>query len=919
MTPGGGTIAAFGLKYQYMATVELFLQHLRDNIALIPQTTLVVEPVVVDSHGQEDDIVDFGFLTDDMPTHHVQVKSSIDPSNNPLQPAPARAVLERLITHDATNSALYTNKPLSPTLLGDVEVDARALARFGTVSYVWPNGPGGQRSTQRDRPRITVDGRNHHQVRDSIADLVGGFRKERGRNHTATTCSLLVPILLDRVFGAAAGTDASRLEALDFLELVAMPDSRIAQVAGGFDWGLPVAGIPNYVSTFPRLDYLSKIKDLFPVEAAVAPPRVALVGHTGSGKSVIASDYCHLDAINYQFMCWIDCRDADFIDAQVVNHVEQLTKGALSPEQDAVAVFTGILGRHSGPWLLILDGVVQRSDVDRVIPTRGHGVVLVTSTNSLNWWPGTAVIEVGEFTTEEAIGCFASYAGLDRDQAEQHHTVLTEIVHVLGHVPLAVSMAGVYFRNADGTPSELAAHYFEDLEALDDNLSIPSGFNQTAFKAIQHAVASLGKHDASGHGLTARAILEMGSLIAPEQIPLNLMVPLAAAPEHSLDVAEVPHPKEVEPKLRRGVIAALRSQSIARRVVSETAGPTSETINVHPLVHQILQMSRLAALPPGQLESDAFVLMHFLRGWLGASRSNGDYFATELLRMHSEALLAVVKQHEPLVSYTDQSRRCYLYTKALLEGELSTCHASRRRFDLSLGLGQAAGSTMMALSEEPTARALTVIIAVNMITDLSFAKAPAAVLAAITAATLPAITVGVADEKESIREASYTAAGELRTMLNRTSEYQVAPELEDVRSRIDALVETDPHPDARPSTVNNRINELYSAGDYKALERMLPPLRQNASPDDSVGLDALHIVVQLHLGTLDEVQSGLEELISIDPHAGYLSNSLVEALTKVGREIEQYAQNNSADRRRLLLMRAAIQTRLVQLIGSAQP
>ena len=810
MTSGGGTIAAFGLKYQYMATVDQFLHHLRDNPELIARTTLVVEPVVVNPKGKNDDIVDFGFLTDGDPTHHFQVKSSIDPPNNPLQPASARAVLERLITHDAKSAVLYTNKPLSPTLLDDVDVDTRTPPRLGTTSYIWSNGPGGVETPLTTRClRITVDTRSPHMVRDSIADLVRGFRKARGRNHTSTTCSLLIPILVDRVFGAAAGTSPSSLEALDLLEVVAMPDSRIAQVVGGFDWGLPIAGIPNYVSTFPRLDYLSRIKDLYPMETSAAPPRITLVGHTGSGKSVIASDYCHLDAITYQFMCWIDCRDADFIDAQVVNHVDQLTSGALTPEQDAAAVFTGILGRHSGPWLLVLDGVEERSDVDRLIPTRGYGVVLVTSTNSLNWWPGTAVITVGEFTPEEAIGCFSSYAGLDPEQEDEHLSVLTEIVQVLGHAPLAVSMAGIYFRNADGTVGELAAQYFEDLAALDDDLSVPAGFNKTAFKAIQHSVASLGKNDASGHGLTARAILEMGSLLAPEQIPLNLMVPIASALERTLDVAEVPRPAEAEPPLRRGVIAALRSQSIARRVVDEkhTAGPTSETITLHPLVHQILRLSRLAALPPGQLESDASVLMHFLRGWLGASRAKGDYFATELLRMHSEVLLSVIKEHEPLESYTRQSLRCYLYTKALLEGELSTCHASRRRFDLSLELGQAAGTTLAALAAEPTARTLAATIAVNMITDLSFAQAPAPVLASIASATLPAVIEGVADERMSIRDMSYNSAGELKTMLNRTSEYQADPELQDIRTRIEALLACDPDRDARPSAVNPGVSD----------------------------------------------------------------------------------------------------------------
>lgn len=920
MTPGGGTIAAFGLKYQYMATVEQFLQHLRDNPELIARTALVVEPVVVGPNGADDDIVDFGFLTDGEATHHFQVKASLEPSKNPLQPAPAREAIERLIAHNASSAVLYTNKPLSPVLSDEAMADDDSPRAPGTTSFVWPAGPGGEACASPDcRPRITVDERPLREVRDSIAHLVREFRRERDRSQGAITCSLLVPILLDRVFDAASGSEPSRLEALELLETVAMPDPRIAKVAGGFDWGLPIAGIPNYVSTVPRLDYLSKIQHEFPTDASAAPPMVALVGHTGTGKSVIASDYCHLDAIAYEFICWVDCRDADFIEAQIVNQVQQLTGGAFAPDQDAAAVFTGILGRRSGPWLLVLDGAEQRADIDRYLPTRGHGVVLVTSANSLNWWPGTHVISVGEFTSREAIDCFAAYAGVDLDRDPGHIEVLEDLVEQLGHVPLAVSMAGIYFRNTDGTVRELAPQYFADLAALDDTYSIPPGFNRTAFKAIQHAVRSLGRYGSNEYGRAARLVLEMGSMLAPEQLPLNLLLPVATGEGH-MDVADAPQPVEAEPALRRGVVSALKSQSIARRIVNDQAGavPTSETIALHPLVHRILRLSRLASLPPGQLESDACVLMHFLRGWLGSSRISGDYFGTEQLRMHAEALLAVVGEHEPLESFTPQDHRAYVYTKALLEAELSTCHASRRRFELSLDLGRAAGTTMAAIRDEPSARAMTTLVITNMVTDLSLAEAPAEALAAIAGAALPAIAAGVVNETASIRDLSFHCAGELKTMLNRTEGYQAAPELRHLCTQLTAILDRDPDPQSRSSTINERINALYEAGRFADLAQLLPELRQNASPDQSVQLDALDIVIKLHLGTADEVESGIDALVAIDPYGGYLTQSLAEALSKVGREILQVSGINDGTDPQSHRWLTAIQARWTELIAQAR-
>ena len=99
------------------------------------------------------------------------------------------------------------------------------------------------------------------------------------------------------------------------------------------------------------------------------------------------------------------------------------------------------------------------------------------------------MLPVEEFTEEEAVACFASYA----DLPEGYNEMVAGIVSRLGLIPLAVSMAGVYFRNAEGTLDELSSNYFEKLEALDDMRAIPAGFDLTAFQAIKFAVDHLGQ------------------------------------------------------------------------------------------------------------------------------------------------------------------------------------------------------------------------------------------------------------------------------------------------------------------------------------------------------------------------------------------------------------------------------------------
>ncbi|MFH5229408.1 hypothetical protein [Antrihabitans spumae] len=913
MTAGGGTIAAYGLRYQYMITIERFLRHMRANLSLLPRTDLLVEPVVLQAGDESDDIVDFGLVVDDIHSHHYQVKSSLAPAENPLTPAPAREVLNRLHANPATHSALYTNKPLSPMLANSVAVDTGSALPDGVLMYRWP--PDDSEVDASAYPAIYVDSRSEHEIRQSICALIREFRKDRQLSQGDLTCNSLVSVLLESIFSAAASNAPQRITALEFIELLAMPDVRIAQVVGGFDWGRVVANIPHYASTAPRIGYLDQLHGIRPGDTSMTPPRVVLVGHTGAGKSVIAADYCHVDAASFAFICWFDCRDLDYIESQAMDLFVQLTNDKIRPDGDVALAFAGALSGHPGPWLLVLDGVIERPEIERYLPTRGHGTILITSTNALGWWPDATVIEVGEFTLAEGISCFRAYSGISGEASDE---VVGDVVNILGRVPLAVSMAGIYFANAEGDITELSDQYFSDLAALDDTLSIPQGFNQTAFKAIRHAVAKLGKRDPASHGTSARAVLEVGCLLAPEQIPLNLVLP-ATTEEVSIDVAHPPPPVEVEPAWRRGVVAVLRTQSIASRRLRPDVprSPTNDTINIHPLIHQILQTSRLKTVPLGVLQQDATVFMHFLRGWLGSLRAMGDFLGTDQIRMHAEAVLAVVGEHEPLSSPSPQRRRVYLYTKALLLLELSTCHASRRRYEQSLQLAVAAGRTLDFVSDEPAARALTVPLLTNMIHDLSFLQAPVQVLEVPAGMAVGGITALVSDPRESYQDIGYTFAGDLRLWLTRTSECRSAQSLHPYVQTLQEIMDSDPRAAARPAATNTKINELYEAGNFHELGELVISLLGNADPSERIGLSALQSVADLHTGNFDRAIENTQQIIDLELPAGYLQHEVVEALSKIRREIYHLRVSpDVAIDPRLVTVLAAIEVRLEELADS---
>lgn len=898
----GGSVAAYGLNYQYLTTADYFLRYLRANPELIQHATLVIEPLITKPDGNDDDIVDFAIEIDGEATHHIQVKSSPDPNQHPLQPAPARAALTRLLSHKALNSLILTNKPLSPQLLGEADVQGTIGQR---ITYTWPAGPQPSTSDAREQPCIVVDSRSPAQVRDSIAHLIREFRKDRAFSPALTSSQLLVPILLDYIFAAAAGTEPKRITALDFLEKLAMPDARIAHLAGAFDWGVPLGNIPNYLSTVPRLSYLEQIqKHIAVTEETTEPPRVVLVGQTGNGKSVLASDYCHIDAITYEFMCWIDCRDVDFIEPQIRNYVAQLTNDAIAPNAAVGSAFAGLLARRRGPWLLVFDGVQNRSDIDQYVPARGLGAVLVTTNNSLNWWPTAHLLEVGGFAEEEAIDCFATYAGITADAVDGLREAISDIVNRLGLMPLAISMSGIYFKNTEGQLNELAAQYFSDLAALADTYSIPPGFDKTAFAAIQHAVRNLGKGTAAGdvYGRRARAVLEIGSLLAPESLPLNLILP-ATADSVVTDLANLPRPVEVDPVLRRGVLSTLRTQTIARRVINDEQGnrtPASETIAIHPLVHEILQASFLAAVPPGQLQAQTTTLMAFLLGWLRPMRASGEYFAVEQLRLHAEALLQLVNAREPLSSYSPQHLRVYTYTKALLQAELCTCQASRGKLQAAYDLGRAAAQNLSAYAYEKPARVITMVLLDDMIKHLSMAEVPPDLLGIFATALLPAIREAETDDRDGVRNLAYDVAGDVFVAINRTETYRNSPFLRGVARQLEEIAARDPSPQNREVTRLKRVNALYEAGQFQDIHQLLPRWREaNDSLENAVVLDGLEIVAQLHTDAVDEALQGIDRLLAIKPYGGYLYLSLYEALKKVARELNRVADDLEADRPRL--------------------
>ena len=484
----GGRSSAYGFLYQYLATADYFLHYLSADDIDQADVALLVEPTALTTRGvaNDQDIVDFAIENKGVVIERVQVKGSSDPSSNKLHPGDAGDVMRRLGVTPVGANHLLTNRPLSTGLAQQCTPVESGKSLFDRFAY-----HAGDLGAAGSSQFILVDTRSVDDLAASVAEHIRSIRADRVLSQGEPTARMVSMVLLHNIFRSAAGTAKERFAASDVLALLKMPDTTVAHALGSFDWGVPIGGIPTFGSTVPRVVQLDEISAALYRDADGRQPRAAiLTGTTGYGKSALAADFCHLHYNAFEFMCWIDCRERDTMMADVRRYTEDLTGTRLGHKTDPTNIFHDALVRHRGPWLLVFDCAPSRQAIEALIPKHGHGKVVITTPNETSWWPTVPKIQISIFSPDEAVKCFATYAGLD---PLTEHPGVRDVVERLGLIPLAVSMAGMYFGNADGTVAELSAAYFAELDALEDEGAVPPGVsNATLYVAIRHAVGHLG-------------------------------------------------------------------------------------------------------------------------------------------------------------------------------------------------------------------------------------------------------------------------------------------------------------------------------------------------------------------------------------------------------------------------------------------
>ncbi|KFY82422.1 hypothetical protein V498_08591 [Pseudogymnoascus sp. VKM F-4517 (FW-2822)] len=200
-----------------------------------------------------------------------------------------------------------------------------------------------------------------------------------------------------------------------------------------------------------RPDLISKITSL--TTQNDASPRVCvLYGMGGQGKTALAIDFCREAETKHFFLAifWFNASTEETLkkDLITLSGVVKRRADQIFESNDERIEFTlQMIESWNRPWLLVFDNYDNPDrfqNLSRYIPPSSHGSILVTSRNSNLSRLGT-IVEVPPMSQQEAVSMLYDRVGGDKAfPNEEEHA--TQIVNLLGCLPLAIDQAGAYIQ-----------------------------------------------------------------------------------------------------------------------------------------------------------------------------------------------------------------------------------------------------------------------------------------------------------------------------------------------------------------------------------------------------------------------------------------------------------------------------------------
>jgi len=234
-------------------------------------------------------------------------------------------------------------------------------------------------------------------------------------------------------------------------------------------------------------------------------------GLGGVGKTQVALEYAHRFRADYDIIWWMDCGQAQYVDASLADLGQRLHDqfGVAVPEGGGVTeVCRQVLQMLSGGlaadkrWLLIYDNAEDVEQLTPLLPS-GGGHVLITSQNE-QWQAMGTSLEVEKFRPEDSV------SHLRRRLRDISDADASRIARTLQDIPLGIAAAAALLAVTGMSVDE----YLERLHRQ-DTPDYPAGHPLKAYppevaKAWNLSLAELQKRSAA-----AARLLVICSVMAP--------------------------------------------------------------------------------------------------------------------------------------------------------------------------------------------------------------------------------------------------------------------------------------------------------------------------------------------------------------------------------------------------------------------
>ncbi|WP_433384360.1 FxSxx-COOH system tetratricopeptide repeat protein [Actinoplanes sp. CA-142083] len=240
----------------------------------------------------------------------------------------------------------------------------------------------------------------------------------------------------------------------------------------------------------------------------------AVHGLGGVGKSELALQYAWRRRAAYRLVWWVTADSSQAIESGLAELAFRLhpDSAIVATGQEAARWAVGWLQAHPG-WLLVLDNVEQRADVEPLLGQLDGGHVVITTRRDVGWDDITdSCLRV------EVLDPGAAVDLLLRLSAEQDAQTAAVLAGELGCLPLALQQAGAYLRQTKTTMGD----YLRDLRR-DPQQMLATVIDRGAAERAVARVWSVTLGRIAEEDPVSVDVLNVLAWLAPDELPREVL------------------------------------------------------------------------------------------------------------------------------------------------------------------------------------------------------------------------------------------------------------------------------------------------------------------------------------------------------------------------------------------------------------